>query len=909
MPKLRRQSSLPLAVLLSLSLFRVTVGVEPTHPIVPGFERFYAGEDADASHGGNLLVGELNCTACHQAPSSLQISQKKAPILNEVASRVKASHLRKFLGDPQATNPGTTMPSLFSELSKQDRDAQVEALVHFLVFVSGGEPRQEFPNVGASSRGEELFHTVGCVACHGSQKEGAEPLATSVPLGHLMSKYTLPSLSDFLRNPLHSRPSGRMPSLNLSGQDARYIASYLLKGLPEVAHLSYSYYEGNWDTTPDFSSLKPKTTGGADKIDVSYRERNDQFGLRFEGFLSVEQEGEYTFHVGSDDGSRITVDGKIVADNNGVHPFTQKNGKVKLTKGFHEVIVDYFEKGGEERLTAEYEGPNVKRQPIAGAMSVIKEPPTPEVLAVDIKPDLVKKGRELFATVGCASCHQLRENDKLVASTVVAKSFEQFNANTGCLSDSPSGRVPNYHLSARQRTSLKATVNKSSAPDPIVATLTRFNCYACHDRDTIGGVEEARNAFFQTNMQEMGDEGRLPPKLDGVGAKLTDKWMKHILADGADDRPYMLTAMPKFGADNVGHLAGLFAKADKLDPAPKITFDLPEKKVKAEGRKMIGDKGYSCIKCHSFGEFRATGIQSIDLKIMTERLQEDWLRHYLRNPQVFRPRTRMPSAWPDIGPSLLPKILDGDSEKQIAAVVLYLSDGQKAKIPAGLVTASNELLPIDEAIIYRNFIQGGGSRAIGVGYPEGVSLAFDANGIRPAMFWQGRFIDASKHWNGRGQGYQPPAGENVLNLPEGVSFAAFEPDDLAWPKTVPKELGYRFRGYRLTQDQRPTFLYTYNDIAIEEYYDTEVAVANVPLLRKVTLKSEGPVETLWMRAAVGGEVQSAGDGWYDIDGRYSVRLRHGDAKPVVRNSDGKNELLLPVKFKDGVAVIEQEYRW
>lgn len=65
-------------------------------------------------------------------------------------------------------------------------------------------------------------------------------------------------------------------------------------------------------------------------------------------------------------------------------------------------------------------------------------------------------------------------------------------------------------------------------------------------------------------------------------------------------------------------------------------------------------------------------------------------------------------------------------------------------------------MPDREPIIYRNFIEGAGARAIGVGYPEKVNLAFDANSLRVAMIWQGAFIDAARHWRDRGVGYQPP---------------------------------------------------------------------------------------------------------------------------------------------------------
>ena len=62
----------------------------------------------------------------------------------------------------------------------------------------------------------------------------------------------------------------------------------------------------------------------------------------------------------------------------------------------------------------------------------------------------------------------------------------------------------------------------------------------------------------------MGDEGRLPPKLDGVGGKLTEKWLKQLLNEGSKDRQYMLTKMPRFGANNIGHLATPLYELDKL---------------------------------------------------------------------------------------------------------------------------------------------------------------------------------------------------------------------------------------------------------------------------------------------------------------------------------------------------------
>src|SRR5205085_5023930 len=135
--------------------------------------------------------------------------------------------------------------------------------------------------------------------------------------------------------------------------------------------------------------------------------------------------------------------------------------------------------------------------------------------------------------------------------------------------------------------------------------------------------------------------------------------------------------------------------------------------------------------------------------------------------------------FPD-GQTTLPKVLDGMVDAQIDAIWRYLSDGDKAIFPVGLVTGKIELVAFDEPIVYRNFIQGAGTRAIGVGYPEKLNLAFDANDLRLAMVWKGGFIDAARHWTDRGAGFEGPLGDDVLSLPAGASFAVLPKPDAAW---------------------------------------------------------------------------------------------------------------------------------
>jgi hypothetical protein len=125
------------------------------------------------------------------------------------------------------------------------------------------------------------------------------------------------------------------------------------------------FFEGSWQKLPDFSTLTPKSVHKipASRFDIAIATARDNFGLVFTGFLEVPADGEYTFHLSSDDGSRLLVDGRMVVEHDGVHPAgDEQQGKATLTKGMHPVRLEYFELGGGEELHVAWSGPGFKRQ-------------------------------------------------------------------------------------------------------------------------------------------------------------------------------------------------------------------------------------------------------------------------------------------------------------------------------------------------------------------------------------------------------------------------------------------------------------------------------------------------------------------------------------------------------------------
>ncbi|MDG2122983.1 MAG: PA14 domain-containing protein [Verrucomicrobiales bacterium] len=363
--------------------------------------------------------------------------------------------------------------------------------------------------------------------------------------------------------------------------------------------MQFATYDGSWNKLPDFTTLKPKTTGKlpGNRPDVAVRKSDrERFGIRFSGTIEIPVDGEFEFALASDDGSRLSIDGKVVIDHDGVHGMNAKNGKAKLAEGTYPFLLDYFEASGGEELELSWSGPGFKDKPLS------------------------KNGAK------------------------------------------------------RNR------ANKSGIP---------------------------------------------------------------------------------------------------------------------------------------------------------------------------------------LGP-----------------------DGMVARI-------------------YRNFIQDAGPRAIGVGYPGAINLAWDAANMRPALLWRGPFIDAARHWQGRGQGFQPPANPNYLKLHDGTPFAVLDSPNDAWPtgddRTSDKLRtgAYVFRGYKLDKNNWPTFRYTYGDIAVTDHYQpvnpTEIPLdqtATDTIARTVTLDGKFPV--IYNRAAIG-TIEQLSPTSFQVDDTHRIDIKNAGSqslKAILRPADGDRQELV-----------------
>ena len=892
---------LPLLILGTALLF----GAAPAllaESVVPGL----AGSRLEAELKGQILIEELNCVACHTSSGSLTASSKKAPRLADVGSRVNPNYLEAFISDPHGMKPGTTMPDVLKSLGEAERKQAAKALTHFLLSLKKNDFSLQPPDAVAAQQGGDLFHSRGCAQCHSARDDKGMELAlkNAVPLGALDKKYSFKSLVDFLRQPHASRPSGRMPDMRLSGQDVERIAHFLLQDIRVPGALSYTLYRGQVWEGIESDKVRAERAGQVKDFNLAnFGVVQHHTAIKFEGWINIALQGSYTFFLKMN-GGRLSIDGKEIikldpSDRRGVRDL---KGTVELAAGWRKIQLTYFHTGQSEKLSFEMVGPQFERQVIPSSMLSISNQEVPVLVSPVVDADLAARGREMFGTFGCANCH----ND-LGITAKSTPAFAKLDSSKGCLSEKI-GAWPRFDLNADQRVIIAKAMPHAEQPEltdkqRINKTLVTFNCITCHDRAGLGGITPEHNALFTGTQGALGDQSRLPPPLTHVGAKLTAEWMREVMLNGKRQRAYVDASMPQFGEANVGHLVELFGKVDQLEAAviPKVA-DLPESKK--AGRELVGNEGLSCIACHEFNGQKSGEIGAVDIAFVSERLKQNWFHLYLRQPSRFHPTVIMPSYWPN-GQSVRPAVLGGDSGQQIEALWVYLGDGAKARKPLGLSRQSKELRVSDVTEICRG--QGPiGYRGIGVGYPERINLGFDSGEMALRQLWKGDFADVDLgHFNARGT--------DKFTFPPGIPFERLKSMDESWPykgKTnyaFPQDHGYQFRGYHLDAMRRPTFLYRYGDIAVEDYFEDVRDQAGKAYFKR-TFTFDAPAEQVpfYFRAAVGKKITTQSERQFSID-QLQLRIT-SEHKGIVRDGE-PGEILIPLTVPKGRSTLTLEYQW
>ncbi len=266
--------------------------------------------------------------------------------------------------------------------------------------------------------------------------------------------------------------------------------------------------------------------------------------------------------------------------------------------------------------------------------------------------DLVEKGKALFVAKQCHACHSLAERGVArFQSAAASLSDLSVEEGKGCLAERPpGGAVPFYGLDPVQKRAIRAALERLDSfkgwdlSSQIDWRMKRLNCYACHERQGVGGAETAREVYFGFGTEKaipLGRFGHLPPALDEVGAKLTPIALENILLTPSvgSVRPYLGSRMPTYLADEIRPLLEQFPENDQLpppadEPSAPLQREGGEKKA---GEDLFSAEGKNCQSCHGAGEAASSKYPGIDLSEPERRLLPDYFDHFLREPYSVHP--------------------------------------------------------------------------------------------------------------------------------------------------------------------------------------------------------------------------------------------------------------------------------
>lgn len=168
---------------------------------------------------------------------------------------------------------------------------------------------------------------------------------------------------------------GMISTETISNPFLKAIDPVTVSGTVPGVYYRYYHSSGTWGPAiPNFEALFPQQRGIMPQFSIvpgaplPPRDRNDNFGFKFNGYIQVPTDGVYNFYTTSDDGSKLWIGPIEVVNNEGFHGMQERGGQIYLRAGLHPITVVHFEGGGGEGLEVRYDGPGIAKQIIPGSV-------------------------------------------------------------------------------------------------------------------------------------------------------------------------------------------------------------------------------------------------------------------------------------------------------------------------------------------------------------------------------------------------------------------------------------------------------------------------------------------------------------------------------------------------------------
>ncbi|MEO7214658.1 DUF1080 domain-containing protein [Mucilaginibacter sp.] len=184
--------------------------------------------------------------------------------------------------------------------------------------------------------------------------------------------------------------------------------------------------------------------------------------------------------------------------------------------------------------------------------------------------------------------------------------------------------------------------------------------------------------------------------------------------------------------------------------------------------------------------------------------------------------------------------------------------------------------------------------AISVGGPEKTAYSYDLDNGTLLQGWHGGFVDATPMFHDRGNGTSRALGSVTHFTAKPVlAIAKLANAQDKWNADT-TGTGFFTKGYILDSQERPAFKYYIYGNTVTD--DVKILANGQGISREISL--EKPAEGLYFLLASAAAVEDLGNGLYLLgDKAYYIQLADGSAKPVIRDADGRKQLIVAMGSK------------
>jgi hypothetical protein len=182
--------------------------------------------------------------------------------------------------------------------------------------------------------------------------------------------------------------------------------------------------------------------------------------------------------------------------------------------------------------------------------------------------------------------------------------------------------------------------------------------------------------------------------------------------------------------------------------------------------------------------------------------------------------------------------------------------------------------------------------AVSVGNPKQLNFTYDLDRGMLLQAWRGAFLDATPMWHDRGDGSSRPLGSLLYFGDPAFTIQKHPSAGSVWNNDTTGS-GFQTKGYEVDVQNNPTFKYNIYGAKVSD----GISVSDNGQALKRTISIEQASGDLFIRLGSGKSIQEVSKGLYLMDDKsYYIRIDDlNGATPVLRDSGGRKELLVPVK--------------